>query len=552
MMRFSRCLASAALLSLIAAAVSAQRLYEFEEERAAVGVAAGAASRSLSGPDDGAFTPAARALPVRLDLDLLQAAPDTLGFPTPDGETLWAVRSRFHERERGGYEWRGYIPGSIVDSVLLVGDSRGLFGTFGTETGQHYEIFGTRNRARVRPIVYGVVPEDRHTSPRILHGDADPTSLESVEAAAAASTSAATTTYTIDVLVLYTEEAENFWKSDYGSYSVDHLVGYAKAYANQAFENSNTPARIRIAHHQRMPKDADPGPGYGWASGDTLDYLTEDKEVAKLRAAHNADVVLAFVYGTQLYCGLAWHRGNGWIPGRFAANAFAFVNNWCNAGGKTWRDPYWLPVPHEIAHLMGADHDHANSPVDPSIAIGPHAHGYINTVDNVRTVMGGCASNHWVWRNHGWNWECKQVKIQYFSSVTPHPDGYTLGMAGQAENDRVIRATAEDTTTFGKYIVKPAKPTNLTGTPSVIHGSVLLRWTDNADNEYRYVVKYRRAGQQWANADEEDYPSRVPNVEKANIHGLEPGKLYTFRVAAVNAGGSASSNKIRLRTGGPR
>lgn len=502
---------------LIATATSGQVLYEL-------------------GPDIGDIE---SGLSASVDLDLLASDPDWIGFPTVDDGMIIAVQSSFEENEYG-YVWTGRTSGSQINSTLIVGDKNGFFGTFGEYGSQRYEILGTEAGVRIRPLHDSGVPSEYEGPTLIRNGDAEQTGEGSIQSAASVN-SASTANHTIDVLIVYTEEAENFWHRRYPGYSTGGLVGYAIQYANQAFQNSSTGVTLNLVHDQRMPSSADPGVGWGWSGQETLDVQTEDAGLHALRVQHNADIVFAYVYGANVYCGLAWTRGHSWSPGGFSRLAHAYLNNWCDEPlwGWYWRNgrwerksfkyPYWEGVPHEIAHVMGAQHDKATGTMDAAVVIAPFAYGYRNNVDDVRTVMAG---------GNG-------TKLQYFSSATNHPNGWQLGVAGESENDRVVAMTAEDTSRFGDL---PAAPTNLAHRIRKVSGkySVTLYWTDNARNEQEYIVYWRRKG--GSKNPPRVFPRRqFPNLTTDEIPGLRSGKTYKFWVGAKNHIGEVKTPRITVK-----
>jgi len=89
--------------------------------------------------------------------------------------------------------------------------------------------------------------------------------------------------------------------------------------------------------------------------------------------------------------------------------------------------------------------------------------------------------------------------------------------------------------------LKPAAPTNLTAELQA-GPQVLLTWTDNADNETRFVVE--------RSLDGVTFPTRIPVPANPGTGivtyvdaTVQPGNTYTYRVVAANAAGlSAYSN----------
>ncbi|NDD62902.1 MAG: hypothetical protein EBZ36_02815 [Acidobacteria bacterium] len=102
-------------------------------------------------------------------------------------------------------------------------------------------------------------------------------------------------------------------------------------------------------------------------------------------------------------------------------------------------------------------------------------------------------------------------------------------------------ATATTTTSA------PIAPTNLAATARS-STRVDLRWNDNSSNETGFRIE-RRIGNNGVWGEWEEVATVGTNTTFFQNSGLQPGSLYTFRVAAFNsAGSSASSNTAAVTT----
>ena len=73
-------------------------------------------------------------------------------------------------------------------------------------------------------------------------------------------------------------------------------------YLGLVFRNNSMPATPHLVHMAEAPAELD-GPRY------VLDRLTDNREVARLRAEHQADIVHLFIGEPRQilrYCGIAW------------------------------------------------------------------------------------------------------------------------------------------------------------------------------------------------------------------------------------------------------
>ena len=549
---------------LIATAASGQMLYEFDPDidiESGISVSSSASSIGPKIVMPGEFR-------VGIDFDLVRSGPGLLGFPLPDGETIWIVRSRFEDRGNGNVSWTGRETASEYNSVRLMLEDGRLLGNF-TAGEDEWQIVGSK----LRKIVRGDVPPEMFPAPRIPpvpavqhpSDDAGPVSV------VAASTNGK---YTQDVLVLYTEEARqyvedrwynNYWYwtgsgwigpgwrvAIYDGYKIADLINYANQVANEAYDNGEIPIHSRVVGIERMPASADPGPGYTYGEK-TLDTQTYDDEVKRLRVQYNADIVYSYIFDTTRPCGIAWTRTkeNARTDHHFVGLAHANTNLYCDAPGsykqdKTgnnirWVTPYYETTVHEIGHIHGALHGYVESNIKEDLALFPHGYAYKNSGIGKKTIMANGGLQH----------------INYFSTTRITPNGWVIGEANRAENERVMQAMAYRTSVLSDFLVPPLAPSDLSATVSKVSGKwrVSLYWTDNAWNETKYEVKYGRTKKnKQVRADPFDHTQtykydEFPNMTTALLLDLEHRKEYAFKVIAVNENSltSAESETITLK-----
>ena len=93
----------------------------------------------------------------------------------------------------------------------------------------------------------------------------------------------------------------------------------------------------------------------------------------------------------------------------------------------------------------------------------------------------------------------------------------------------------------------PRTPTALTAAYSQTYGTILLTWTDNADNETVFSVYRRNYGvSTWTLLTE----SLSTNTTTYTDNGITSGTSYEYRVVACNANGCSEDSKIVTVTAG--
>lgn len=504
--------------ALVASAATGQTLYDWTGPPDSPAAVASAAADGLAGDLAGNISH-----PVRFDLDLLRGDPALLAFPRPDGDPLWAVRTHFEDRGEGNVLWRGRVSGGpLLDSIMLTVQDGHLVGRFG-------EFGGPVLSLRASPDGHGhlVRPGRGGESPFLCSAAAPPIPEREDRSAAAVgpvrvvgSTVANADTdrsnaYTIDVLVLYSARAAE--AHAWAGTTPAALTAAGIDYANMVFANNALNLRLRIVHRAPMPQ----------AAGSGLFDVAGDPTVLNLRAYHEADAVVYFIDDSRTgLCGGAWTWVDGYTASDMSSYAFAYINHWCDGWGH---DPLQT-VAHEVGHMMGARHDlNSGNSGNWYSALYPYAFGYINTASTppVYTLMALSRS--------------LVQKVSYFSTVRVAPDGMTLGMAGQSENEEVLLRTRAALADYDGWLSAPAVP----AAPSDLRvtelggDAVELLWTDNANNEDGYLVNFRSGGSLVSYLLPAD-------SESETISGLELGVKYDFRVHAT-LGGWRDSRQLRSK-----
>lgn len=257
----------------------------------------------------------------------------------------------------------------------------------------------------------------------------------------AASAGGSVSNVVIDLLVVYTKAAR---EGAGGTNGILALIDAAVAEANQAFENSEVRAELRLVHRAEVNYRET-----GSISED-LDHLEDPDEdsplmrVHELRGEHRADLVCMITETTGGPYGLANQMHE--LETEFGEKAFSIVQ-------RQFAISYQA-LAHEIGHNMGCQHDRATSPAG-GIYEDSHAHRF--EVDGVlyHTVMAYQPG----------------LPIPYFSnpnvSFLGVPTGVEEPATNSANNARTLNRSASTVARFDSVIrtglppqVRLLSPTN--------------------------------------------------------------------------------------------
>ena len=477
---------------------------------------------------------------VEVDYDVVRSAPQRLEFEAPDGRVLAPEMRVFEDRGDGNAMWVGGYPELGYDNVVLTLQDGHLVGRFGVPEGGTFWIRSgedgagrlTEGRPTGANCGGGIVPEGelaipvreaaRTDPPRRVEGKSNHDRL--------------------DILILHTEAArQRLEVAGWGPPAT--FTKHAMDYLNLVLRNNQVALTANLVHQEAAPAALE-------GNSDPLPSLATNRNVQDLRAEHNADLVHLFfgVVGVSpngTFCGQAYTPGRGSTAEGFWPGAYGVttVAGGCVSAARLVRDGehsnHVETFAHEVGHNLGAHHDPDNARTDPANAIYPYAFGHHNftPIPNRKSVMS---------YNEG-------RQLPWFSTVRLKPGGYTLGVAGQRENERVVQQTIHMAAQFSDHLPepgapdpgepppppppppRPAAPTDLT-VIETSRTSVKATWTDRSNNELRFEVHARLEGGDWRTV------ARVPaNTESADISGLQSGGSYDFRVRAVNRSGGRVS-----------
>lgn len=470
---------------------------------------------------------------VEVDHDLVRSAPQRLEFEAPNGRVLAPEMRVFEDRGDGNAMWMGGYPELGYDSVVLTLQDGHLIGRFGVPEGGAYWIRAgadgsgrlTEGFATATNCGGGIVPDGDPAVPAVEAARVDPPRRVARES----------NHDRLDILILYTASAaQRLEQAGWGPPAT--FTQHAMDYLNLVFRNNQIAATGNLVHQQEAPAALD-------QVVSPLDALTRNREVHDLRVEHEADLVHLFFNDAPGFCGQAWLMVRGHTAANFWRQGYGVTTV---AGGCVSAERLVRPgehsnhvetFAHEIGHNLGANHDVDNTTLDPVDAIYPYAYGHHNftPVPNRKSVMS---------YNEG-------RQLPFFSTVRLKPDGYTLGVEGERENERAVQQTIHVGVRFSDHLPEPGgpppPPPPSPGSPpraptalSVMatgSTSVKATWTDESDNELGFEVHARLQGSGWTTV------ARAPaNSESADIAGLQSGGRYDFRVRAWNRDGGRNSS----------
>ena len=532
--------------SFLAVAAGAQRLWRVGEvSRAPEGPAMVTAGSTVGAGLAGKPIPV-ESVEVQVTYDYLRLGMGYLELPLADGSVIEAENAVFEDRGDGNLMWTGEVPGAGYESVLFTLQDGHLVGWFGEPGGPKYVV-------RAGPDGRGTVSvEQGPTGDWCGVGKGESTELATrfspvanVAGDRPASGVSRSTGNRLDILVLYPDETERYWRVIGGpALGVQQLEDYL----NMVFRNGRIPATAHLVSERWDPTMVSHPSEHGghfvnraWNRRFLAWDLARDPGVSRLQERHRADLI--HFISDVLVSGVA---GSAFLRSDFEPRVW-----W------GWSIPEPSIFAHEIGHNLGADHEPAafgdRFAEIQREALRPYIFGHADMTScaarkgklrcPVTVMSNGVEASP---RGHLW------YREPYYSSVRHKPNGLTIGVAGTSEVERLFHETVpvaarsgeEDSYRYEQY---PRRVTaRWTGRDSVRVTwlerdiSTLDLWVvgDGLDRHYSLLGGLRLGNWAWFHDEERSSENLTPildgggkYLEGVEIEGLRPGGRY--RLAAL-------------------
>ena len=487
--------------------------------------------------------------------DYLRLGMGFLELPLPDGSVIEAENAVFEDRGGGNLMWTGEVPGAGYESVLFTVQDGHLVGWFGEPGGPKYVVYAGPD---------GIGSLSREVGPTgdwcgvgagpgrdLVRGS--PSALD--RPASVASGSSANR---LDILVLYPEGTEHYWRVIGGP-----AVGVRQLgdYLNMVLRNGAIRATANLIPVRWDPKLASHPSTRGShlvvPAYSTLWHweFESSVEVDGLRRRHAPDLI-HFVIPPLFF------RGSAGGQAGLRSNFDAYVETgWSFASGYVFA--------HEIGHNLGGHHEPAQlgeyfeqSQSWDLENFRPYRYGH--------TDMTSCARRE----GHGDNLLCPATIMSYgveagndddpltfsssepfYSSVRHKPNGWTIGVAGTSEVERLFQETAPVAANSGQARWRLDQyPRRVTGARWTDHDTVRLEWSDDWRSQDSGQVKL--ALPEGANDVYSWFWDRESNPGDPRLHNWsDPNVAPIVRAGGVQVGvevsGLRPGGRYRLAVEGP-
>ncbi len=423
-----------------------------------------------------------------------------------------AVLDRVEVSALGAFSWVGSLEGVALSQVILTVKDDVMVGN-AVAPGLFYQVRYAGSG------VHAVRQADQAAFPP----EAEPIPVDLPAGDVAQPAGAADDGSTIDVLVVYTDDARQVVG---GTAAMEALIATAETETNEGYANSGITQRVNVVHTAEVSYDES---GFDW--GETLarfryhgsGYSDFDAVTAPgtgLRDTYLADESVLIVEGASPYCGMAYLMES--LSPSFESSAFAVVAYNCATG--------YYSFGHEMGHNMGAHHDRANASGTGAFS---YSYGYQAPDKAFRTVMAyNCSSpgcprvNHW-----------SNPDVDYLGQ----PTGVVYTATNSADNRRTLNNTAYTVANF-------RAPPNTPGSPSPVDGALGqgvnadLGWTGgdpDPSDTVTYDV-YLEAG----DATPDDIACGGITAVTCDPGPLSRGAHYYWRVVATDSHGASTSGPV--------
>lgn len=449
---------------------------------------------------------------VKVQIDLLWA--DTLTLNLFDDLVVTAIRDRLIDKVKGSTVWIGHVEGEPDSEVFLTVRGRAMAGT--VRIGEDlYEIEFKGDKHHITQVDPRKNPQHSH-SLTVDHSILDAAPIDDLSSSDdGVNTSAEAAGTTIDVMVLYTQNAKN---NASGASGIEAKIINAVEKANQAYINSDIDMQLNVVHMGDI-QYAETG-----NMSTSLNHLTSTNDgqidqVHSLRNQYGADQVV-LVTGESNYCGIAYVMNSpaSW----FASYAFSVVHDdsrYACLSNNT--------LGHELGHNQGDAHDRDSA---GSAGAYDYSYGYrLCQSGGFRTVMSYSCSGG--------------TRIGHFSNPNVFFNGYATGTATE-DNARSMINTKSIVADF-RASVETAAPNAPSGLSAITLSDteIALYWSDNASNETGFKLERSMDGVNWS-----EFAITGSNVSSFTDSGLAAATTYQYRARAYNGVGHSSYSNVSSAT----